>query len=255
MLIAHATDLTGDDDAAFVHATALAAAAGARLVTIHGNPAQATAAELPDATALAARWGRTVEHERRCHECCDDVADTVLDALNELKPELVVVGTHGRHGFAALLRSSVGEAIARNLSVPALVVPNRSRGFADAATGALDLRRIVIPAGTRLEATSGLDAVRALLAAAGVHDAEIEIVHVGDDDPGLDTLGVKVTRATGKVEDAILGIARARDACVIVMATRGHDGAGDVVLGSNTERVIHEATCPVLSVPITVRRT
>ena len=35
--IAHTTDLTGDDLAAFHHAAALAAASGARLVTNHGS--------------------------------------------------------------------------------------------------------------------------------------------------------------------------------------------------------------------------
>lgn len=250
MLIAHATDLTGDDDAAFVHATALAAAGSALLVTIHGNPVQASVEQLPDATALAARWGRTVRHERRCHECCDDVADTVLDALVDLKPDLVVVGTHGRHGFAALTRGSVGEAIARNLAVPALVVPNPAASFVDRATGAIDLRHILIPAGNRAFALRGLDAARSLVALAGVADAELELLHVGTDDPTLATLGVKLTRADGKLEDAILEVARTRQACVIVMPTRGHDGIGDVLLGSHTERVIREAGCPVLSVPI-----
>ena len=34
-LLAHTTDLSGDDTAAFVHASALAAASAARLVTVH----------------------------------------------------------------------------------------------------------------------------------------------------------------------------------------------------------------------------
>jgi nucleotide-binding universal stress UspA family protein len=251
MLIAHATDLTGDDEGALVHATALAAAGGARLVTVHGNPGLATAAQLPDAAALAARWGRTVAHQRLCHECCDDVEDTVLDALHRLRPDLVVVGTHGRHGFAALLRGSVSEAIARNLDVPALVVPDASRGFVDPATGDIDLGCILIPAGDRSDAERGIDAARSFVALAGARGAELEIVHVGDDDPALGFAGVTVTRAHGKLEHAISEAAQARRACLIVMATRGHDGVGDVLLGSHTERVIREVACPVLSVPFT----
>lgn len=234
MLIAFATDLSGDDHNAFVHATGLAAAGGAQLVSIHGNPQHATAADLPDAAALAARWGRTISHERRCHECCDDVADTVLDAMRALRPDLAVVGTHARHGLSAFLRGSVGEALARNLDVPVLVVPNTARGFVDAATGAIDLRRIVIPAGTRDDAQHGGDAARALLELAGARDAELEVVHVDDH--------------KDRLEDAILAHARAHRACVLVMTTHGHDGLGDVVLGSHTERVIREAPCPVLSV-------
>lgn len=249
MLIAYATDLSGADDSAFVHATALAATGGAQLCTIHGNPEHATATELPDAAALAARWGRTVSHERRCHECCDEVADTVLDALHGLHPDLVVVGTHARHGFAALVRGSVGQTIARNLDVPVLVVPNGACGFVDAATGEIALTRILIPAGNPDDARRGIDAARALIALAGARDTELELVHVGDEDPDLATTGVTVTRMHGKLEDAILEVARSRRACVIVMTTRGHDSVGDVLLGSHTERVMRNAACPVLSVP------
>ena len=253
MLIAHATDLTGDDEGAFVHATALAAASGARLVTVHGNPTKATEADLPDAAALAAGWGREVVHERRCHDCCEEVADTVLDALHDLRPDLVVVGTHGRHGVAALVRGSVGETIARNLDVPVLVVPDAIRGFVDPATGAIDLGRILIPAGDRADAERGIQAARALVALAGAREAELEILHVGAADPSIAAPGVTVTHAHGALEQTIPSAAQARHASLIVMATRGHDGVGDVLFGSHTERVIRESTCPVLSVPVSWR--
>ena len=249
MLIAHATDLTGDDSLAFVHASALAAASTARLVTVHGNAPRADEARLPDAAPLAARWGRPIDHERRCHDCCEDVADTVIDALAQLRPDLVVLGTHGRHGLAAFVHGSVSETIARNIATPALVVPNGGRGFVDAATGALDLRRIVIPAATAAPARRGIAAARQLAALAGSAGTQLEVIHVGAPDPAIAELGVVVTRAEGPLEDTILDVARMRDACVIVMATSGHDGVGDVLLGSHTERVIRHASCPVLSVP------
>lgn len=250
MLIAHATDGTGDDEAAFVHASALAAAGGARLVTVHGHAPQDAAPRLPDAAVLAARWGRPIAHERRCYECSGDVTEAVLGALRELLPGLVVLGTHGRHGLAALLRGSVGEALARNLAAPALVVPDRVRGFVNAASGAIELRRIVIPARSAAEATPGLAAARSLLAIAGVIGTRIEILHVGDEDPRLAELGVEVVREQGGLEEVILDVARAHHTSLIVMPTRGHDGLGDVLLGSHTEHVIRGAGCPVLTVPI-----
>jgi nucleotide-binding universal stress UspA family protein len=250
MVIAHATDLTGDDTSAFVHASALAAASASRLVTLHGNAPSSDEAKLPDAAPLATKWGRPIEHERRCHECCEEVADTVIDALKDLRPELVVLGTHGRHGLASLVHGSVSETIARNVAVPALFVPNHVRGFVDAATGVIDLNRVVIPARTVADARCGIDAARRLAALAGKPDAKLEIVHVGAPEPDLAKLGVTVTRVEGTLEDAILAVARLREACVIVMPTSGHDGLGDVLLGSHTERVIRQASCPVLSVPM-----
>ena len=232
--IVHTTDLSGDDDAAFLHACALAAASGARLITIHGNAAAAEASRLPDAAPLAARWGRTIGHDRICHECCDDVADTVVDAVRRVEPALVVAGTHARHGLAALLAGSVAEAVARNVDVPTLIVPNRGRGFVDAATGAIDLARVIVAAGDPEEAARGLAAARELARLAGRPDADLVPIHV--DDRG--------------VAAAILAEARERDACVIVMATHGHDGVADALLGSTTEHVVRDAACPVLSVPM-----
>jgi nucleotide-binding universal stress UspA family protein len=218
-------------------------------VTVHGNAAPATVPQLPDASELAKRWARPIDHVRICHECCDEVEDTVIDAIHKLNPGLVVLGTHARHGLHALLHASVGEAIARNLTVPALIVPNHSRGFVDAATGAIDLHRILIPAGDATQARRGLAAARNLLALVGVADAELEIVHVGDDDPAIAELDVPITRTRGDLETAIALVAKDRRACLIVMPTRGHDSVGDVLLGSHTEHVIRTADCPILSVP------
>jgi hypothetical protein len=178
-VIAHTTDLSGDDRQAFVHAAALAARSGARLVSVHGNAAAELADRLPDATPLGARWGHPIDHRRVCHECCDDVTDTLLDALRSVMPGLVVTGTHARRGLAAVLHGSVSESLARNLDVPTLVVPNRGRGFVDEGSGAIDLKRVLIPAGDVATAARGLTAARALLAVAGVTDAELMVLVVG----------------------------------------------------------------------------
>jgi nucleotide-binding universal stress UspA family protein len=252
-VIVHATDLSGDDDAAFLHACALAAASGARLITLHANPADASAAQLPDAAPLAARWGRPIAQHRICHECCDDVADTLVDAIQRAAPDLIVTGTHARHGIAALLGGSVAEAVARNTRVPTLIVPNRGRGFVDAATGAIDLRRVLVPAGTVLDVGAGLAAARSLARLAGAAGVEYEVLHVGDDRgaPAAPADDVRVrTQPPGRgLVEAVVAEARATDACVIVMPTRGHDAVGDALRGSRTEHVVRDAPCPTLSVP------
>lgn len=250
MLIVHASDLTGDDAAAFLHAAALASH-GARLITLHAGEAERQPA--PSAPELAARWGRPIDHELRCFESDDDDADAVVEALRQLRPDLVVVGTHARHGITAWIRGSVGEAIARNLRVPVLVVPNHARGFVDPRDGAVALRRIIVPADHAAAARRGAEAARWLAQLAGHAprpDDELAIAHAGAVDPDLERLGIPVLRIEGILEHGILAAARARDACLIAMATQGHDGIGDVLRGSHTERVIREAICPVLSVPL-----
>ncbi|MBK9037243.1 MAG: universal stress protein [Myxococcales bacterium] len=248
--IAHTTDLSGDDRAAFVHASGLAAASAARLITVHGNAPATASDRLPDAAPLATAWGRPIAHERLCHECCDDVTDTVLDALRRIAPGLVVTGTHARHGLAALVHGSVGMALARNLDVPTLVVPNRGRRFVDEATGAIDLRRVLIPAGDALQLAQGLAAAAALAELAGATAIERIVLHVGATplevprEPNL-----RVRAATGGLDAAILAAVAAEDPCVIVMTTAGHDGVLDALFGTHTEHIMRDAGCPVLAVP------
>ncbi|HEY0985870.1 MAG TPA: hypothetical protein VGD80_02420, partial [Kofleriaceae bacterium] len=92
MLIAYASDLSGDDNAAFLHAAALTRN-GSRLVTVHAGDGRVP----PSAPELATRWGRPIEHELRRVDLEDDVADSLLEPLYRLRPDLVVVGTHARH--------------------------------------------------------------------------------------------------------------------------------------------------------------
>lgn len=175
-VIAFTTDLSGDDGVAFVHACALAAASGARLVSIHANAPAESADRLPDAAKFAERWGVAIDHRRVCHECCDDVTDTLLDAIRGLAPQLVVCGTHARRGFSALVRGSIAAAVARNVEMPTLVIPNDAAGFVDVATGKIALRELIVPAGTRDEAIRGLAAARALAALVNRPDVRVELL-------------------------------------------------------------------------------
>lgn len=240
--IAHATDLAGDDTA-FLHACAIAAASGAPLVSIHAEPG--VHGSLPDLARFP--WAHGVSHRRICHTCCDDVADTLLDAIHTVEPQLVVCGTHARRGLAALGRESVAATVARNLPVPTLIVPNDSAGFVDASTGAITLRTLLVPAGSLPEARKGVAAARAFVALAGLRDATIELVHTGAAEPALAELGVPIVVERGSIEAAIQHAARTRTASAIVMVTHGHDGLRDVLVGSHTDHVIRDVRVPVLS--------
>ncbi|HSD88110.1 MAG TPA: universal stress protein [Kofleriaceae bacterium] len=246
MLIAHATDLSGDDGPAFMHAASLASTSRARLITLYAG--SDGAARGPDVTEVAARWGRSIMHEFRRVDREDDIADAIVESLRALRPELVVVGTHARHGIAALLHASVAEAIARNLDVPVLIVPNRAAGFVDGA-GLLDVQRILVPAGSGKEAQAGIAAAKQLMALTG-SSPPIDILHRGAIEPELANIGARIVRIEGVLEDAIVEAAKIAQPCIIVMPTHGHDGINDIVLGSHTERVIRDAGCPVLAVPL-----
>ena len=53
-----------------------------------------------------------------------DPISAILEELKETKPDLVVVGTHGRTGLSHLLMGSVAEKLVRLASVPVVTVPD-----------------------------------------------------------------------------------------------------------------------------------
>ncbi|MEZ4393573.1 MAG: universal stress protein [Polyangiales bacterium] len=54
------------------------------------------------------------------------VVDTVLDTAERVRADLIVVGTHGRTGFAHFVLGSVAERIVRRSPVPVLTVRQQS---------------------------------------------------------------------------------------------------------------------------------
>lgn len=62
------------------------------------------------------------------------------------------------------------------------------------------------------------------------------------------SLPPRPTVRTGAAADEISHVARATDADLIAIATRGYTGLKHAFLGSTTERVVREAPCPVLVV-------
>jgi nucleotide-binding universal stress UspA family protein len=254
--IAFTTGLDPAEAPAIATAAALAAASGARLVTVHATAGAPPARALPHPEELASRWGAAIAHDELIHTCCEDVTDTLLDALRRVKPELVVSGTHQRTGLSQLFGGSVAESVARNIAVPTLVVPLVGQGLADAATGALDLRRILVPSGDAETASKGLEAAAWLARAAGAIDPEVVVLHVDDGTPMPtfdaipDGLRVVTRTAKGSLEEAIAKTAEELSSCALVMATRGHDGLVDTFAGSHTERVVRKVHCPVLVVPM-----
>ncbi len=61
---------------------------------------------------------------------------------------------------------------------------------------------------------------------------------------------MQVTKAQGDVVGAIVAAATDWHADLIGMPTAGHHGFLDALRGSTTERVLRQAPCPVLTVPV-----
>jgi len=73
---------------------------------------RARAAGIKPSTALVENFGGRV-------------ADTIIDEVKRWRPDLVVMGTHGRRGVKRMLLGSDAELVIRYSKVPVLLVPAR----------------------------------------------------------------------------------------------------------------------------------
>ena len=98
-----------------------AAISGAAMADIQRAIIESAETDLANAAAIARKEGVDVEtaliqgNERR-------ISRVVVDDAKRWGADLIVVGTHGRHGLERLVLGSVAEGIARAASVPVLLV-------------------------------------------------------------------------------------------------------------------------------------
>ncbi len=134
--ILHPTDFSRPSETAFRLACSLARDYGARLVVLHVHVPPMSMGEVISHTEaenykeeLWNEFRRLEESEPKIRELRVDAkfvegdpAREILRLAGEIKPELIVMGTHGRTGLARLLMGSVAEEVVRKSSYPVLTV-------------------------------------------------------------------------------------------------------------------------------------
>lgn len=71
--------------------------------------------------------------------------------------------------------------------------------------------------------------------------------------PGFNRLDVSIRVEEGYLHSSVRNVANEDDVDLVVMGTKGASGMTEFVVGSNTEKVIRTAPCPVLAVPEQVK--
>jgi nucleotide-binding universal stress UspA family protein len=194
----------------------------------------------------------------------------ILDTARSEAFDLIVMGTHGRHGLESWVLGSVTETVLRSSSCPVLTVAPRTRPAPTARFGT-----ILCP--VDFSPTSAVTAHEASLLAAET-EARLVLFHViervgGPPSPvpagfdrkayraeaednvrrrlrGLRPAGSDVEEAVawGWPDREILRVAREQPIGLIVMGA--HGGPMDSTLfGSTAHKVVRRASCPVLVVP------
>ncbi len=203
------------------------------------------------------------------------VVPEILREAEELRADLLVMGTHGRSGFERLVLGSVTEKILHKAPCPVLTIPPHEAG----PIGAPGVGFRTIVAATDFSAAAA-DGVRFACTFSGDVGATLVALHVvewpfGDPSRELQPPAMRELQhslehdaarrlreavlpliecrteevvAIGRPADEILRAADARRADLIVFGLRGRNAASLVVLGSTAHRVIRLARQPVLTV-------
>jgi len=203
--------------------------------------------------------------EVSCHMCLGEAASQILEYSEE--SDLVLMASHGRGGLGKWLLGSVATKVARGATTPVMVVGGkvleRQRKMIH------ELNKILVPLdGSK----AGERALQAGVEMAGVFDAElilytgvsqVELQHqfaletnragLNNAETYLSSLvdGLEGVRASFHAQETygstgIAEFAEKTEAGLIVMGSHGRSGLERWLLGSETEKTLQEAHCPVL---------
>ena len=197
-----------------------------------------------------------------------DVYDEIKRAIENEKPELLVMGTHGRRGVERWFMGSTTEKLLRHSPVPMLTIS----GTGEKAPAAPRFRRILVTTDFS-EGTS--DALAYAFSVAQENDSRITLMHVVHD---------VAADVSGKYRDSLIkGVDKqlidfvppeARNWCdvdtrvetgvpyriilrtledekidLLVMNIHGKGMLDRALLGSTAERVVRASSCPVMLIP------
>lgn len=289
--VVFATDFSEASLQAFPHALELSRRAGASLTVLFvhlpftDDPYnEAVCADMAShmrgfvAAKFAELWAKVPEgFELNLEEVRNiSAAAGVLEYLEDVKTEIVVLGTHGHSRIARFFLGSVTEKVVRYSPIPVMTVGPAREGYRDNPL----YQRILVPYDFSRHSSS---AVEKGLRLAHLYGAKIWILyvieqvalpglvdswrkHVEEEVPalqeelernlnsevGLDKIKdieiqVQVVQGDGKAHRAICSFVEETEIDLVVMGTYGLSGVEKVLLGSTTERVIRLASCPVMA--------
>jgi nucleotide-binding universal stress UspA family protein len=194
--------------------------------------------------------------------------EAIAVKVEELEPDLIVMGTHGRSGVGKLLLGSVAEKVLRHAPCSVLTLRNDAT-IAGESNG---LQRVLVPVDFTDFSRRALESARSLVSEKG----SLTVVHVvaspihpsfyaggitelfqidpelpnrirGNLEAWLGDQPGEIIVTEGDAAAEILKTADETRAELIVMGTRGLSGLDHLLMGSVTERVVRTSKVPVLT--------
>jgi nucleotide-binding universal stress UspA family protein len=179
-------------------------------------------------------------------------ASGILEEAEEIQPQLIIMGRHGRTGLDRMVMGSVTAKIIGHSHFNVLVVPGQTT---------LVFHRLLIASDGSLCSDAAWEEALSITRSAG---SSLLAVSVARDDSAvtrteetLQRLREAAARAgvsletqmlRGRPFEAILNAAAMKEVDLIILGSHGRTGLKRLLLGSVSERVIGLASCPVLVV-------
>jgi nucleotide-binding universal stress UspA family protein len=271
--ILFATDFSENSKKAFPYAASLAKAFAAKLILMHiEEPGESDPANPAHSFQSLGDYDGEVETERitmRGHAPYKHI----LDLSRKKNCDLIVLATHGRSALAQFfLGGSTAEEVARYSSIPVFIVKVEQDQAPETYTGRL---KEILYTTDFSEAAKEAFAMAASFAKK--FGARLFVLHSIEDDSadfyqglgiGGDNLKTQVEEylknhvsalagadavtsyhvTEGRSETEIVKFIEDNSVDLVAIATQGHAGLQEDLLGSTTDRVIRLAPCPVLAV-------
>jgi nucleotide-binding universal stress UspA family protein len=199
------------------------------------------------------------DRPRDLHVTVGQPVPAVLHAAVEKHADLIVMGTHARHGWRRAILGSVSEGVVHGSSVPVLTVSAR-----DHANGGAAVTKIVCPVNRTEVARQALRVAGSLALA---FHAELHVIHVVEPDASdesalgeqqvrewldADTsehVGFSFVVVRGGPAERVLDTTDELRADLLVVGAQHRAFRDSTVVGVTTERLMRFAPSPVLMVP------
>jgi len=265
----HPTDFSADSHIALIHALKLALVTKANLSMMHIDPeaSREDFEDFPRLSPILERWkllppDSTDDHVAqlglsitKVRATAKNPTEALLHHLTGNPADLLVMATNQYSGLDRWQHQTVAEPVARESHTPTLFVPTHVEGFVSTETGALNLRRVLIPVSEKPNSQVAINITAQLALTLGCEKLTSILIHVGSD-AILRTLDYPVREGLvwqtmichGNIVDVILGMGADFDVDLIVMATEGRHSLLDMMRGSTMERVLRGARCPLLAI-------
>jgi len=179
----------------------------------------------------------------------------ITDLAEQIRADVIVMGRRGRRGLARMMLGHATAQVIGRARCNVLVVPRAAKVEGRQIVLATDGSRFAEAAAVTAARLGGFCTSRVTVASVTTAshsperkaDAEQAVARVVEHMQGKGIAADGVVRE-GQPADVVAGIARERNADLIITGSHGRTGLERVLLGSTSERILNETPCAVLVV-------